>query len=77
MVAGHTIKLNGKWYKAGSNVPKDTNPGHYNFKQYSKSEIMRMSTADLQSLAKEHGIPGAEDITGGELKKILIEKFEL
>jgi hypothetical protein len=36
-----------------------------------------MSTAELQSLAKEHGIVDADETTGGELKKILIEKFEL
>lgn len=36
-----------------------------------------MSTADLQKLAAEHGVSGAEEISGAELKKILIEKFEL
>lgn len=45
--------------------------------QYTKTEINRMSTADLQKLAKEHGVSGAEEISGAELKKILIEKFGL
>ena len=44
---------------------------------YTKTEINRMSTAELKEVAKANGIKNAEDITGGELKKILIEKFEL
>lgn len=77
MVAGHTIKFNGKWYKAGEEIPKNTTSESSDFKQYTKSEINRMSTAELQSLAKENGITDAEETTGGELKKILIEKFGL
>lgn len=46
-------------------------------KQYTKTEINRMSTAELQSLALENDIDGADEMTGGELKKILIEKFGL
>lgn len=46
-------------------------------KEYSKSEINRMSTSDLQKLASESGVEGAESISGSELKKILIEKFGL
>lgn len=45
--------------------------------EYTKTEINRMSTAELREVAKANGIDNAEDITGGELKKILIEKFEL
>ena len=69
MKAQYTVKFNGKWYKAGEEIPERKTSGSSDFKQYTKSEINRMSTAELQSLAKEH--------TGGELKKILIEKFEL
>lgn len=46
-------------------------------KGYTKTDINRMATAELKELAKEKGIENAEDITGGELKKILIKKFEL
>ena len=46
-------------------------------KEYSKSEINRMSTADLQKLASESGVENAENISGAELKKILLEKFGL
>lgn len=45
--------------------------------EYTKTEINRMSTAELREVAKANGIDNAEDITGGELKKILIDKFEL
>ena len=44
---------------------------------YTKTEINRMSTAELKEVAKANGIENAEDTTGGELKKILIEKFGL
>ncbi len=46
-------------------------------KTYTKTEINRMSTAELQGIAKEKRIEGAENHTGAELKKILIEKFGL
>lgn len=42
-------------------------------KAYTKTEINRLSTADLKSLAKENGIEG--DYSGQELKKILIDKL--
>jgi len=46
-------------------------------KTYTKTEINRMSTAELQELAKAEDVEDAENITGAELKKILIEKFDL
>ena len=42
---------------------------------YSKTEINRMSTADLKKLAKENGLD--ESMSGAEIKKELIKKFEL
>ena len=42
---------------------------------YTKTEINRMSTADLKKLAKENGID--ESMSGAEIKKELIKKFEL
>lgn len=76
MVAEYTVKRNGKWYKAGDEVP-DIVPGEKSSGEYTKTEINRMSTADLQALAAEHGIDGAEEISGAELKHILIEQFGL
>lgn len=45
--------------------------------QYTKTDINRMSKEDLVSLANEVGIIGAEDKSGSDLKKELIEKFGL
>lgn len=45
--------------------------------QYTRTEINRMSTAELKELAAENGIENSEEMTGSELKKILIEKFGL
>ena len=42
---------------------------------YTKTEINRMPTADLKKLAKEEGID--DGLSGTEIKKALIEKFEL
>ena len=69
MIAGHITKISGKWFFPGEEIPEET--------AYTKTKINRMSTADLQKLATEHGVAGAEEISGEELKKILIEKFKL
>lgn len=45
--------------------------------QYTKTEINRMTTAELQDLAGKVGIEDAFETSGGELKKILIEHFNL
>ena len=76
MIAEYTVKRNGRWYKAGDKIP-DIVPGEKSSVGYTKTEINRMSTADLQALAAEHGIEGAEEISGAELKRILIEQFGL
>ena len=55
-------------------------PPHFERKsetKYTKSQISTMSTADLQSLANSVGIENAFDISGRDLKKILIERFGL
>lgn len=45
--------------------------------KYTKTDINKMSTSQLQSLAAESGIEDAGQKNGGELKKLLIEKFSL
>lgn len=75
MIAEHTIKYGGKWYKAGDNVPESNSP--VSSVGYTKTEINRMSTADLQKLAAEQGIENADTTSGAELKEILISKFNL
>lgn len=75
----YIVGKNGVWYPAGTEVPE----GNQNTKEqnvqnkYTKTEINRMSTAELQELALENDIDGANEMTGAELKKVLIEKFGL
>ena len=46
-------------------------------KPLTKTEINRMPIAELKDLALKNGIENAEDMTGAELKKVLISRFEL
>ena len=77
MIAQNTMKMNGKWYKAGEEISLAKPHEEVKQNQYTKTEINRMSTAELQELALENDIDGAEQMTGAELKKVLIEKFGL
>lgn len=93
MRVAHSTKIGGVWYPAGAEVPEGTNPivdKKVEVKQevvetpkvedtpkYTKTEINRMPLDELKSLATEKGVDGADDMTGGELKKLLIEMFNL
>lgn len=44
---------------------------------YTKTEINRMSKAELQELARNTGVNGVEDMTGAELKEYLHSIFGL
>lgn len=44
---------------------------------FSKTDINRASTDKLKEIATEIEIEGAQDKTGGELKKLIIEKLGL
>lgn len=46
-------------------------------KKHTKTEINRMSKLELQELAINSGIGGAEEMTGAELKESLISLFGL
>lgn len=46
-------------------------------KQYTKTDINRMSTADLRKMASNTGVENADTMTGAELKKYLINVFGL
>lgn len=45
--------------------------------QYTKTDIQRMSKDDLVSLAIKMGIDGAEEMSGADLKRELVEKLGL
>ena len=75
----YIVGKNGVWYPAGTEVPED-NPNtktENGQNQYTKTEINRMMTSELQALALENSIDGSDEMTGAELKKVLIEKFGL
>jgi hypothetical protein len=46
-------------------------------KPLTKTEINRMNTSQLKELAVKNGIENAEEMTGAELKKVLISRFNL
>ena len=80
----YIVNKNGVWYPAGADVPEDISPittDNLTEKpvrnEHTKTEINRMSTAELQELALENNVDGADEMTGAELKKVLIEKFGL
>ena len=69
----YIVNKDGIWYDAGEEVPEDV----VNEISYTKTEIQRMTTSELQALAYQNGIENAYEMTGSELKKILIDYFEL
>ena len=73
----HKVKYNGTWYLSGDEIPEENHNAEESKELPTKSAINRRSTAELQTFAKEQGIADAEALTGTELKKVLIEKFEL
>ena len=79
MIYPYIVNKNGVWYSAGADVPEDNQNTKERNEQnkHTKTEINRMSTAELQELALENGIDGSNEMTGAELKKVLIEKFGL
>lgn len=44
---------------------------------FTKTDINRMPINELKALASSNGIEGWIDMTGAELKRVLIEKFNL
>lgn len=75
----YIVGKNGVWYPAGTEVQEDNQnaKAENGQNQFTKTEINRMSTAELQVLALENGIDGADGMTGADLKKVLIEHFGL
>lgn len=78
----HKVKYNGKWYLPGEEIEEkresaetaDSLPFE---KPFTKTEINRMSTDELRSMAAENDVPGYENMKGAELKAYFIKLFEL
>lgn len=92
MIATHTMKVNGAYYRAGeevkevvkaaaekvaANIIAEPKIEPVSDTKYTKTEINRLSTAELQELATKEGIANATETSGAELKKILIKHFGL
>ena len=74
----YIVNKNGIWYPAGTEVPQEINTAkEKQEKKYTKTEISRMNVAELKDLAIEVGIENAMETSGSELKKMLVEHFEL
>ena len=74
MVYEYKVKHKGKWFLPGEEIPEETEQPT---QPYTKTDINRMSTADLQKLAGEKGIENADSFSGAELKKMLIDLMNL
>lgn len=70
---GWTVAEHGETAKPVSPAPvvEENETGH------TKTSIQRLSTAELKELAAKEGLADAEEKTGAELKKALIEHFGL
>ena len=84
MIFKHLVKYNGVYYPAGTNVPvgevkpvEEKKIEEVKDDTLTKTDINRMSVAELKDLAKKEGISGADDMTGAEIKKVLISHFNL
>ena len=76
----YIVVKDGVWYPAGSEVPAGASFAEEISKEqktYTKTEINRMPASELKALAIENEIAEAEEKSGTELKKLLIEKFGL
>ena len=76
MIAEYTMKRNGKWYKAGDEVPEINTPASSD-PRYTKTDINRMSVSDLRQIVMGTGIENADIMTGAEMKEYLINLFGL
>lgn len=93
MVYDHMVKVNGRYYQTGEDVPEieDTAESYSPLpfsdnditlktkedKQYTKTDINGMSTEELQNLAATEGIENAFETSGNKLKEILKQHFGL
>ena len=79
MVFDHKVKYKGKWYLPGEEIEEvEESASSLPFeKTFTKTEINRMSTEALKSLAAENNVPGYEEMTGASLKEYFINLLNL
>ena len=77
MIATHFTKVNGKWYRAGQEIPAlfnaETPENEAEENHYTRTDINRMPVDELRKLAVEKGITGAESMDGADIKKALFD----
>lgn len=78
----YKVKYKGRWYLPGEEIEEEKEEAvkfdSMSFdKPFTKTEINRMSTDALKTLAAENGVPGYEEMTGASLKEYFINLFEL
>lgn len=68
----YKVKYNGKWYMPNEEITEtiEITP------KYTKTDIHRMNTSELRNFAVEQGIENPEQLTGKELKELLLGKFD-
>lgn len=82
MFATHSIKKNGRWYKAGEEMDSPAEFMNqpeileHEEKKITKTDIHRMPVEELRKLAEEQGIDGVEEMNGTDIKKLLLERIE-
>nr|DAF82224.1 MAG TPA: Rho termination factor, N-terminal domain [Caudoviricetes sp.] len=82
MVFDHKVKYKGKWYLPGEEIEEEKEEAEESAslpfeKTFTKTEINRMSTEALKSLAAENNVPGYEEMTGASLKEYFINLLNL
>lgn len=93
MVYNHMVKVNGKYYQTGEDVPEIESVAEENNslpfsdnditietkedRPYTKSDIQRMKKAELFEIARNTGVKGADDMTREELAEYLLNVFSL
>lgn len=88
----HMVKVNGKYYQTGEEVPEtedmavDESSLPYSDsdiefeskeKAYTKTDINKMNKAELLEMAMNTGVEGAEEMSRAELVEYLLSVFGL
>lgn len=93
MTYDHIVKVNGNYYQSGEDVPEieyaaadessllfsdnDITFEEKETKPYTKTDINKMSKAELFEMAKNTGVEGVDDMSRAELVEYLLSLFGL
>ncbi len=81
MKFNHLVKHDGVYYPIGTDVPigidKTEEKIPFSEKGYKKTDINRMSVAELKNFATNIGVEVTEESTGTALKELIIKELNL